>query len=218
MEKEIISLTLKSKREGVRLGILMLKEAKEFHREDYIKVEAIRPLFPLPFTTEPLPSKIAKNPAAIAALSQPLLEFKLANKKKFRMSGIPTHIAVEIQRILKKKEAEEEEVNQDPRSPLSVLVDKTIEIKRVRITRILSDLGVYLAEIDFKSKTTEKEKLRSMDMIPSHALLAAIRGSKSIYVAKKLLEKTETQTEKEREKERKVREKEKRREEEYYYI
>ncbi len=186
----------------------MAEKTKKFNRSDYYKVEGVKPLFPLPFTTEPLPPGIANNPAAVAALSQPILEFKLEGDKTFRMSGIPTHVAVEIQQVLKEQE-EEEEQSRDPRFSLSSLIREVIDIKRVKISEVLPELGVYLAEIDFKSREGA-ETIRSIDMIPSHALLAAIRGSSSIYVAKKLLKRS-TYQQREKEEER-------RKEEDWYYV
>lgn len=187
----------------------MEKEVNEFQRKKYLKVEAVKALFPLPFTTKPISSRIASNPQALAALSQPLLEFKLENEEKFRMSGIPSTIAAEIQQLLEAKKSGEEVKREDPRLPLSALVGEVTEIERVQISDVLPELKVYAAEISFKAQDEGEKKLRSLVMIPSHAVLAAIRDSASIYVAKKLL-KPEEYSRKES--------KEESRETDYYYI
>lgn len=186
----------------------MEKEKNEFQREKYLKVEAVKTLFPLPFTTKPISSRIARNPQAMAALSQPLLEFKLENEEKFRMSGVPATIAAEIQQLLEAKKSEKKPKREDPRLPLSALVGKVTKIERVQISEVLPELKVYTAELSFKAKDEDEGKLRSLPMIPSHAVLAAIRDSASIYVAKKLLKPEKYSREKSKEK----------RETDYYYI
>lgn len=197
----------------------MEKEAKEFPRDKYLKVEAVKALFPLPFTTKPISSRIANNPQALAALSQPLLEFKLENDEKFRMSGIPSTIAAEIQQLLEIEKSGKKVERKDPRMPLSALVGEITKIKRVEISEILPELKVYAAEISFTVNDQSGESLRSLTMIPSHAVLAAIRDSASIYVAKKLLRaENYSMLEKAREKQEQEEQKEEDRETDYYYI
>lgn len=199
----------------------MVEKAKEFDKENFLEVKGIKPLFPLPFSTEPLPPKITNNPAAMAALSQPLLQFKLENGKTFRMSGIPTHVAVEIKQIIDERQGEES-TQKDPRVPLSALVNEIIDVKRVKVSQILSDLGVYIAEIDYRKKGEGEKNVFTMKMIPSHALLAAMRGETSIYVSKDLVSREENRRREIREEQRSREREEKveKREEDtsYYYI
>ncbi|MCD6491129.1 MAG: hypothetical protein ACP6IQ_05840 [Candidatus Njordarchaeia archaeon] len=157
-----------------------------FDRSLYLKVAKIRPLFPLPLTTMP-PTSVMMNPTILANLTKPVLEMRLEDGKLFRMGGIPPTIAIEIWEVLEsRKNTALDLERRDPRLTLSQAIIEMAEVKRAKITDILPKFNVYVAEIDLIPEGFGKPI--TLRMIPSHAILIALRAGASIFVSKDLVE------------------------------
>ncbi|MHA1615797.1 MAG: bifunctional nuclease domain-containing protein [Candidatus Njordarchaeales archaeon] len=170
----------------------------EFQREKYLRVVKIRPLFPIPLSPLP-PTASLMNPALLSSLTRPVLELKLEDGSTFRMGGIPSHIALEIWELLETRKAGMENVERvDPRLTLSQVVVEIAEVQRVRISDILPQYNVYVAEVDILPEGFGRPI--TLQMVPSHAILIGLRAKADIYVAKDLVEdqQEEMQTERSR--------------------
>jgi len=166
-----------------------------FDREHYLKVVKIRPLFPVPLMTLPPVSPIV-NPALLSSITKPVLEMKLEDGSVFRMGGIPQNIALEIWEVLEKRRTQARIEKIDPRLTLSQAITELAEVKRVRITDILPQFNVYVAEIDLIPEGFGKPI--TLQMVPSHAVLIALRADAGIYIAKELIEDAQVEEEIER--------------------
>jgi len=158
-----------------------------FERDHYLRVIKLRPLFPVPLMTLPPVSPII-NPALLSNITKPVLEMKLEDGSIFRMGGIPQNIALEIWEVLERKKlpAEIEFERVDPRLTLSQVITELAEVKRVRITDILPQYNVYVAELDLIPEGFGKPI--TLQMVPSHAILVALRARAEIYVSRSLIE------------------------------
>jgi len=158
-----------------------------FERDHYLRVIKLRPLFPVPLMTLPPVSPII-NPALLSNITKPVLEMKLEDGSIFRMGGIPQNIALEIWEVLERKKlpAEMEFERVDPRLTLSQVITELAEVKRVRITDILPQYNVYVAELDLIPEGFGKPV--TLQMVPSHAILVALRARAEIYVSRSLIE------------------------------
>jgi len=156
-------------------------------REYYLKVIGIRPLFPVPLMTLPPISPIV-NPSVLSNITKPVLEMKLEDDSIFRMGGIPQNIALEIWEVLEKRRlnGQSEQESIDPRLTLSQAITELAEIKRVRITDMLPQYNVYVAEIDLVPEGFGRPV--TLQMIPSHAILVALRARANIFISKELVE------------------------------
>jgi len=156
-----------------------------FEREKYLRVVKIRPLFPVPLMTLPPISPII-NPTVLSSITKPVLEMKLEDGSTFRMGGIPQNIALEIWEVLEKRRSSRFSAeNIDPRLTLSQVIIELAEVRRVRITDILPQYNVYVAEVDILPEGFGKPI--TLQMVPSHAILVALRADADIFVSKQLL-------------------------------
>ncbi len=173
--------------------MVLVEEGKE-----YLKVIKIRPLFPLTYV--PVPPMLDPrliNPALLASASKPILEFLLEDGKIFRMSGIPVHIALEIWDLLEKKKKGHSFDSIDPRLTLSQLVTEIADVKNVKIVDLIPDLNVFVAEIELLPEGFDHPV--KFQMIPSHAIVIALRANADIYVSRDLLEEIEEESKEDRE-------------------
>jgi len=117
-------------------------------------------------------------------LNRPILELHLEDGRTLRLTGIPHDIAFEIWLTSHGKEIPK---RRDPRLSMSELFNKIARINYVKITDIIPDMGVYVAEISVTIDVDGNEKTLTYQMIPSHAILLALRSGAKIYVAEDLV-------------------------------
>ncbi len=156
-------------------------------RKHYLQVVKLRPLFPVPLMTLPPVSPIV-NPSVLSNITKPVLEMKLEDGSVFRMGGIPQNIALEIWQVLESRKIKKDIPldTPDPRLTLSQAIIELAEVKRARITDIIPQYNVYVAELDLIPEGFGKPI--TLQMVPSHAILVALRASAEIYVSRNIVE------------------------------
>ena len=159
--------------------------------ERYIKVKSVIPLFPIGFTRAP----ISLMPELREQLSRPMIELRLEDNRTLRLMGIPMEVAMEIWLITNSKQTKP---TKDFRLSVSDLVCELVKVKRVIISDIIPELGVYVADVELDIPHDHSDDRKVFRMIPSHAILVALKCGAEIYVSEKLL-RTEIQEESEEE-------------------
>lgn len=145
-----------------------------------LKVKAVNALFPIGFTRIPLPLM----PELQEQFSRPMIELVLEDDRTLKLMGIPHDIAIEIWLITNNKPYKSKK---DYRLSLAELVTQLGTIERVVISDVVPDLGVYVANVDIKIGNGDSAKKITVKMIPSHAILLALKSKADIYVAEKLI-------------------------------
>ncbi len=157
----------------------------------YIKVKTVIPLFPVGYTRAPL----SLIPELREQLSRPIIELRLEDNRTLRLMGIPVEVAMEIWFITNNKQ---QKPTKDFRLSVTDLICELVKVKRVIISDIIPELGVYVADVELEESPSSNNEKKVFRMIPSHAILVALKCGAEIYVSEKLL-KLEREEEEEKE-------------------
>lgn len=153
---------------------------EETAQEKYIKVTNVIILFPVLHEHMLLRSA----PRLREQLSRPLMELHLEDGHVLRLMGIPMEVAVQIWSVVNRRELKPAE---DFRLSVVDLVCELTKIRRVIISDLIPELGVYVADLEVES-ISENSKIRKVfKMVPSHAVLLALKCKVDIFVSEKLL-------------------------------
>ncbi len=130
-------------------------------------------------TASPKYNNLNENESDIHLPDIPILSFELENGSTFMMSSIPTHIAIEIARVL----TGVKEV--DSRLTIADLVSEVCVVKKVVIDAIVPYSNAYQATIEIQLEGSDGTL--HYQMVPSHSVLVALLNNAPIYIAQELL-------------------------------
>ncbi|MCR8453822.1 MAG: DUF151 domain-containing protein [Crenarchaeota archaeon] len=149
-------------------------------QEKCIKVINVAILFPITRTY----AHLLLPPELKEQLRRPVIELRLEDGRALRLMGIPMEIATEVWLMVSGKPPKPAK---DFRLSMSDLVCELAKICKVVISDVIPELGVYVAEVEIRNISESPEGKRTLKMVPSHAILLALKCEADIYVSEKLL-------------------------------